>query len=292
MALLAIGLVAGACGANTTTSNTKGSADAVLAALTKTAQTGSFRLIWIYTSGPEPIQEYDSLSGVVDLAGGRLNVTSLGMTGPAAKVGPGGTPPTPSPTDSAMTTMICIGKDLWLSNVLTPKSWIHQTIPTGKEMAGLPVADPGQIFSGLRAHLTDITAVGKQLIDGVETSHYQGVELVQEHSPGTTGPVHFKVNMWVDTTGLVLQLKIEATWNVPATPTGTGVVPGGANTETVTAHFFDFGVHVDIQPPPHNQVTEDRSNTSVVTSGHGLLLGHFSVQSPAAGRSASRARYW
>jgi hypothetical protein len=250
LALLAIGLVAGACGTNTTTPNTNRAADAVRGALTKTAQIGSFGLTWIQTVGPEPIQEYNSLSGVVDLAGDRLKVTSVGVSGPAANVGPGGSPPTSTPSDSATAAMICIGTNLWFSNALAPNVWLHQAIPAGKEIAGLPVCNPGHVFSGLEAHLTGITAVGTQLIDGVETSTYQGVELLQDH--------HFRVTVWVDKTVLVRQLKIEGAWNYPATPTGTGAFRAGTVNETITAHFFDFGVQSDIEPPPPNQVTEDR----------------------------------
>jgi hypothetical protein len=49
----------------------------VLTALTKTAQVASLRLTWIQTFGPEPLYEYDSLRGVVDLTSGRLEFTSL-----------------------------------------------------------------------------------------------------------------------------------------------------------------------------------------------------------------------
>jgi len=251
LVLLAIALVTGACGNNTTTPNTNRAADAVMVALTKTAQVGSFRLTWIQTVGPEPVQEYNSLSGVVELAGGRLKFTAVGVTGPAAKVGPGGTPPASSPSDSATTTMICIGTNLWFSNVLAPKMWLHEAIPAGKEIAGLPIGDPGQVFSGLKAHLTDTTAVGRQLIGDVETSHYQGVELLRENDLRWSE----RVDIWVDTTSLVRQLEIKATTHYPGATTGTGAVPGGTTTETITARFFNFGVRTDIQPPPANQVT-------------------------------------
>ena len=63
------------------------------------------------------------------------------------------------------------------------------------------------------------------------------------------------MDIWVDTTSLVRQLEIKATTHYPGATTGTGAVPGGTTTETITARFFNFGVRTDIQPPPANQVT-------------------------------------
>ena len=250
LALLAVSLVAGACGAKTSTSQPGGPAGAALQALTKMPHVSSFRLTWNQTAGPQPIQQYNSLSGVVDLAGRRLKLTAVGMSGPTATVGPGGTP---SPTNSATTTIICIGAELWFSNALTPNEWLHQTIPAGKEIAGLPVGNPSQVFSTLKMHLTGISAVGKQLVDGVETSHYRGAELLQEKRLRW----NTRVDMWIDATGLARQLKIEATTHFPAVTTGTGVIPGGSDTETISAHLFDFDVRSNIEPPPLSEVTND-----------------------------------
>ena len=252
-AVLAIGPVAGACVTVTASHNTPGPAAVVTRALARTGRARSFRLSWTSWLGPVPVSQYASFSGLVDLAGRRLQGTWVTVTGvAAANLEPGRAPTTPSPTDTTM--MICIGVDLWSAAGDAPTVWTYERIPAAKVLGGLPVADPGRVLFDLEARLADVTSDGGQAVDGVESDLYQGVEPLREPAADRTVPVNAGVRLWIDRSGLVRRLQVEATWSVPPIDTGTGPEPGGATTETFVAGFSDFGARTDIGPPPTDEV--------------------------------------
>jgi hypothetical protein len=244
-----LALLGAACGA--TAPGSRAPATEVHSALATTSETPSFHLTWINTLGPKPLAQYVYLTGVVNLAGDRLQMTSVGITGPAAEgLAPGSTPPEPLPPGQSATSMfICIGSDLWINGA--PNSWLRQAIPASKQLAGLPVGDPKSIFSGLEKHVTAVTSLGHTRIGGVETSRFRGVE----RGKLLGGVTHVTVGLWIDAHDLIRQLTATSSISYPASTSPTsGRAPALETTATITARFSDFGVHTDIRPPPASEV--------------------------------------
>jgi hypothetical protein len=188
---VAMGLAATACSGGGSAPTTPGSI--VLAAATKTAGTASFQISGQYrtveTARPSVVEEEGTITGAMDVAHGRSRVTTTDTTSAGVSGQPGGSalpsstsvPPAPDP--AATTTVIKIGKDMWMSGgggllsepadswLLVPLS-AHQAASQG----GL-LGDPTQMFAQLKTRLTGVTLIGHQLVGGAATSRYQGRDL-------------------------------------------------------------------------------------------------------------------
>jgi hypothetical protein len=96
---------------------------------------------------------------------------------------------------------------------------------------------PERLLGLLRDASLETTRLGEETVRQVATVRYQltvNCERAQIGCSGTTAPVY----VWIDDDGLVRRIELE--------DDGT---PG-------TIEFFDFGVQVDIEPPPTDQVAE------------------------------------
>ena len=90
----------------------------------------------------------------------------------------------------------------------------------------------------------DITKAADQVPASIRQSYEQSVKQL--------GATTIPADVWVDGDGLVR--KIAFSFSIPKTRTGG--MPGGGQTITETIEFFDFGVNVDVTPPPASETTD------------------------------------
>lgn len=147
---------------------------------------------------------------------------------------------------------------------------------------GLGLGDPSAYLQSLRGVGVDLTTVGHEAIDGVDTSHVRGVvtvrkaleaagvdraRLEQALQPLTSeqraslDDVSFPVDVYIDAQGLVRRIRITYDAGSAAramTPSSAqGGLPAGATmTTSMTYDFRDIGAPVAIPVPPADQVTD------------------------------------
>ena len=159
-----------------------------------------------------------------------------------------------------------------LANVMPGgKPWIKIDLAAVGKQAGIDLSqftqlgsDPSQMVDWLRTVSGDVTTVGTEQIDGVDTTHYRANvdlskypdlvpadqrEAVRKAIDQLTKSAHlssFPVHVWVDGNGLVRQLRAVLTETIQ-----------GQTMNVVTAvRFYDFGAPVDVQIPSDDQVTD------------------------------------
>ncbi len=158
------------------------------------------------------------------------------------------------------------------------KEWIEFDLESLGAEAGIDLSqleqlgqgDPSQALDYLRA-TGSVEEVGTEEIGGVETTHYQGsimLDSVVEQVPAEqqeavrkaieklkkqTGLTEIPVDVWVDGDGLLRRMSF----------TYTAKVPVGGETQdassTVTMEFSDYGIEVDVEAPPADEVTTSPS---------------------------------
>ena len=155
-------------------------------------------------------------------------------------------------------------------------SEIMQGIPGGKEWIKVDLAmmgeqdafdlqqimqlsgtDPSQSLDLLRAAGTDFREVGEEDVRGVATTQYEGtvdLEKVAEQVPEEaresyrrlmelSGQTEIPMEVWIDEDGLTRRVRYEQTL-------------GDGTTMDLTQEYFDFGVEVDVEPPPDEDVLD------------------------------------
>lgn len=203
----------------------------VNAALTKTSHTESFRVSLDLTSQLGPTHSSAIVTGVVDLRSDRLQLIATTAT-----------------TYETIDT-ISIGHDLWQSGG-APNAWHHQTISNSTQLYGWPLANPAQFFTALQANLTDLVRIGTARVDGVDTSHYRGVESQAVGANRDTATV----NLWISADDLIRQLN-SASQLTMAAAASTGGTDTITTTQTFDLKLTNFGTPTNIQPPPASEVT-------------------------------------
>jgi hypothetical protein len=117
--------------------------------------------------------------------------------------------------------------------------------------------DPSQSLDLLRAASSDFREVGEEEIRGVQTTHYEGtvdLEKVAEQVPEDaresyrrlmeqSGQREIPMEVWIDEDGLTRRVHYEQTL-------------GDGTTMDLTQEYFDFGVEVDVEPPPDEDVLD------------------------------------
>lgn len=136
----------------------------------------------------------------------------------------------------------------------------------GLDLAGLQQlnqSDPSQALAYLRAASDGVEEVGEEEVRGVETTHYRMTVDLREVAKQTPeqkenieraielmGVEKIPTEAWVDAEGLVRRMKLE----YPRIQLAPGSAKKGDM--TMSMELFDFGVEVDADPPPKNQVTD------------------------------------
>jgi hypothetical protein len=123
-------------------------------------------------------------------------------------------------------------------------------------------ADPSQLLLWLGAIGPEVVKVGEETVRGVETTHYRAVvdlERLESQPPAgreaewsayvqalkaRLGPDEVPVEIWLDGDGLLRRLRQEYWF-------GGG---GEAISTTITMELYDFGVEVDVERPPPDEV--------------------------------------
>lgn len=158
------------------------------------------------------------------------------------------------------------------------KPWIKLSLDELGKQSGMNIEellqqsrqmDPVQNTKMLTAS-KDAREVGKETLDGVETTHYTGTyrmeDAIAKLSPemreayrknlATTGMQSMHFDLWVDGQQLPRQMKMKSA------QTSEG-------TMTMTMKYHDFGKPVDITEPPADQVTDFAEIMSKLGGGLG-----------------------
>jgi hypothetical protein len=128
--------------------------------------------------------------------------------------------------------------------------------------------DPSQALQYLRAAGEDVEEVGEEDVRGVETTHYRmtiDLRRVVEQAPEdrrdevratidrlieVSGVRTLPTEVWIDDEGFARRLKFAYE--------DMHFAPGQNGDMTMTMELFDFGIEVDVQPPPPEEVTDIR----------------------------------
>jgi hypothetical protein len=149
------------------------------------------------------------------------------------------------------------------------KSWVRIDLrEAGKEfgidleeLMQVQQSDPSQSLQYLRGASDDFEEVGEEEVRGVETTHYRGtidlhkaVEQLPENARESferaidlIGTDELPLDVWIDGDGMARRMKYEQ----PLPSAG-----GEEGAMELTMEFFDFGVDVDVEPPPSDEVID------------------------------------
>jgi hypothetical protein len=149
------------------------------------------------------------------------------------------------------------------------KSWVRIDLrQAGKELGidleelmQVQQSDPSQSLQYLRGASDDFEEVGEEEVRGVETTHYRGtidlhkaVEQLPEDARGSferaidlIGTDELPLDVWIDDDGMARRMK----YDQPLPSAG-----GEEGAMELTMEFFDFGVDVDVEPPPSDEVID------------------------------------
>lgn len=146
------------------------------------------------------------------------------------------------------------------------KPWIKidlKKVAAQQGMSNQQIGDPAQTAAYAKAITDkDITKVGTEKIDGVNTTHYR-VSLDVAKLPGgdqmrqQLGPT-LPMQVWLDDEGRLRRQHIDMTVKAPASASankGNSAAPQQLKMSTVMG-FSDFGTEVDAEAPPAGQVAD------------------------------------
>jgi hypothetical protein len=237
--LLPLLLVAGCGGSGT---RTPVSGDPLIAAADATTKQGSEKL---------------TLDAKVDLSGQTLSLGGSGAFNDRTHEGELHLNFTAGIAGSSTLDEIFKNDVIWLRSPLLAgslpngKQWLKVDLAKeaqalGFDLKALTGQTPSDALAKLHLH-GHVTTIGKETVDGVETTHYsEGLGITEQ---GTKAR-YKSVDAWVDGQGLVRRVQLDYT-----TP-----VTGGQPAHTVvTMTFSDFGAPVSVTPPPAAEVV-DASN--------------------------------
>ena len=145
------------------------------------------------------------------------------------------------------------------------KTWIKFDLSELGEQEGIDFqqlmqlsgTDPSQSLDLLLAASDDFHEVGEEEIRDVPTTHYAGtidLEKVAEQAPPEARETYQRllelshranvpVDVWIDEDGLTRRIRYEQT------------MPD-RSTMNLTQEYYDFGVEVDVEPPPGDEVLD------------------------------------
>jgi hypothetical protein len=144
------------------------------------------------------------------------------------------------------------------------KPWVEEDLTKAAGLAGLSslgddpsTSDPTDVLGELKAGAGSVTDEGRQVIDGVPTTHYHGelsVDQLVANVPSAARAVlqqitqgqGIPIDVWIDAHNLVRRVVSTLTLGIPNGP---------SIQETATADLSDYGPQPRPTPPPANQVT-------------------------------------
>jgi hypothetical protein len=126
--------------------------------------------------------------------------------------------------------------------------------------------DPSQTLQYLRAASSDVEEIGREEVRGVQTTHYgmtvdlrkvvdQAPEGLREQLRASidqiievSGVRGVPTEVWIDDDGLARRIRL--------TYENMRFAPGEQGDMTMAMDLYDFGVDVNVQPPPKDKVTD------------------------------------
>jgi hypothetical protein len=267
--LLLVGLVATGCGSESTTDTTTNAdpAQLVRAASEKTVEAGTSRLSLQVATSTQGLDIDVAGEGVVDNEAG---TAELSLTLPG--------------TDSEL--MIRVVSDaLFMSGFpgAPAEQWVKLSPEDLGAESGLgdlqSFTDPTATFDQLQAVADDVKEVGEEDVRGTKTTHYQGTIVladVLEQAPADqreameaqlqplidSGVDSLPFDAYLDDEGRLRRMVQKVTLD-PAALGGDAAPPPGASAPPAspvevetTIDVYDFGVEVDVQEPPADQVVD------------------------------------
>jgi len=157
------------------------------------------------------------------------------------------------------------GQTLWMKmpSIAMPEgatgSWVEVPVAAmpGVPSTGFPGASSDGYVEVLRGLSGDVEDLGTEEVDGVDTHHYRfdvDVEAALEQLPADEraelegsfdqlGTTTFPIDLWITEDGLPIRQVMEL---------DLGALAGG--TMTMQLDLSDFGVAVDVEPPPAEEV--------------------------------------
>ena len=157
-----------------------------------------------------------------------------------------------------------IGNVLWLksdlfSSVLpSGKQWLKvDTARAGKKLGfnfkGLMGETSNDVLKQLERTATPVKTIGKEEVDGVETTHYRARidPKIPAHDPiqRLTSPAYKPVDVWVDGDDHVRQVKLDYTTKAYTNQAMRAHI-------LLTMKLSDFGATVDVEPPTPSTVID------------------------------------
>jgi hypothetical protein len=195
----------------------------------------------------------------------RMTMTFAGLPGPDEA------------TSGFSMEMVVLGTEIFMKMpeeaAVAPTPWIKVDLTAIEgledlgQLEGLADQDPSKQLEYLRGASDDFEEIGPEPVRGVDTTHYRAVislrktvdvapadqrdalrrmtdQLIEE-----TGLDSLPMEVWIDDEGLPRRMRMEQDFaSVPGAPSGASM--------SITMEFFDFGVDVDVEPPPDDQVTD------------------------------------
>jgi len=153
---------------------------------------------------------------------------------------------------------------LFDSRLPSGKKWLSLDLQKAGRSAGLDFSSmtaqtPGQTLQQLKAS-GDVSKVGTETIDGVETTHYTATIDPAKIPNGArlqklTGASYKPVDVWVDGDDHVKRLHIAYSM------TGAAAAGVGSSNE-MTMTFSDYGKHVDVSVPPDSETYDVTGETA------------------------------
>jgi hypothetical protein len=186
--------------------------------------------------------------------------------------------PSDVPAGEAEVEMIVDGVVLYLkmpflTNALAPtRPWIKLDLAAAAranrtdlgQLTQLSQGDPTQALELLRGVTRDVTERGEEVVRGVATTRYEATldlarvarEVSDETRPSMQSLIaqarssDMKADVWIDAAGRLRRISYDV-----------GVVSAGEGTTapdsmTVVIELYDFGVGVDVVPPPEDRVVD------------------------------------
>ena len=196
------------------------------------------------TDDPQTVEDSAAGTGLVDYARRRSEIMTDGTTGQMQQITVG--PDSwikglyPDTTIRSATGLVPSGAD---------KPWVHFDNPNGSLRTGLGDLDPAVLIGWLTAKDTQVHQAGTERVRGVMTTHYLMRTSVADAE--TSAFVRYALDLWVDDQNLVRRMRL--TLYTRAQPADSPPTP--AETTVQTADFYDFGIPVEIEPPPAAEVT-------------------------------------
>jgi hypothetical protein len=163
-----------------------------------------------------------------------------------------------------------------------PKPWLKIDLAEAGRQEGIDLdalsqlgsSDPTQALDYLRGASSDITEVGREELRGTATTHYRAtldLRLAAQQLEGeqkqalekliaTTGLGSYPAELWIDDDGRLRKMDLSIDLSQLKLPAREATTSEGAaasaGTMNVTMELFDFGVDVDVAPPPAAEVVD------------------------------------